>query len=231
MLGLKLTRSLIRGGGDRVETRMKSSIADLQAAFRDTNSPFHIPPGSRGPATPEEVPQNSTLVDQHNQFEELRKAREVMLQKGFDPHSFWEQKVVWGDLDSFQHVNNVKYVQFFESSRIKWLMSLGEELGGPQKAQDMIKGKGISFVLKSIAVQFRRPVTFPDTLLIGFKPEISTTDDPTLLPVTAGAYSLIQQAFVAYSNEMVVWYSHDEHRKCDPGDRIRDIVRSRVKTS
>lgn len=44
------------------------------------------------------------------------------------------------------------------------MMSLGEELGGPSKAQAMIKAQGISLILKSIDVQFRRPVTYPDTV-------------------------------------------------------------------
>lgn len=46
------------------------------------------------------------------------------------------------------------------------MISLGEELDGPQKGQDMMKGRGVSLILKSIAVQFRRPVTYPDTVSI-----------------------------------------------------------------
>lgn len=49
-------------------------------------------------------------------------------------------------------------------ARIQWMASLGEELGGPAKAQAMIKGQGISLILKSIEVQFRRPVIYPDTV-------------------------------------------------------------------
>lgn len=49
-------------------------------------------------------------------------------------------------------------------SRIHWMRSLGEELGGPEKAKAMISGKGVSLILKSIEVKFRRPVTYPDTV-------------------------------------------------------------------
>jgi hypothetical protein len=34
----------------------------------------------------------------------MREGREVLTQRGFDPDSFWEQPVVWGELDSFQYV-------------------------------------------------------------------------------------------------------------------------------
>lgn len=44
------------------------------------------------------------------------------------------------------------------------MMSLGNELGGPSKAEAMIKGMGVSLILKSIDVQFRKPVTYPDTV-------------------------------------------------------------------
>lgn len=89
---------------------------------------------------------------------------------------------------TFRHVNNVRYrkcfgtissvvegltasaVRFFESGRIKWMMSLGEELGGPEKAEAMIKGKGVSLILKSVSLNYIRPVTYPDTLLIAHKP-------------------------------------------------------------
>lgn len=44
------------------------------------------------------------------------------------------------------------------------MMSLGTELGGVERAKAMINGKGISLILKSVDVRFRRPVTFPDTV-------------------------------------------------------------------
>ena len=43
-------------------------------------------------------------------------------------------------------------------------MALGEEIGGPSKAQAMIAGQGVSLILKSFEIKFRRPVTFPDTV-------------------------------------------------------------------
>jgi len=41
---------------------------------------------------------------------------------------------------------------------------LGNRLGGPAKADAFLKGKGISLIMKSIEVKYRRPVTFPDTV-------------------------------------------------------------------
>ena len=51
-----------------------------------------------------------------------------------------------------------------EQARIKWMMSLGDELGGPERARAMINAQGISLILKSIEVQYKRIVTYPDTV-------------------------------------------------------------------
>lgn len=41
---------------------------------------------------------------------------------------------------------------------------MGDELGGPSRAKAMMNGQGISLILKSIELRFRRPVTYPDTV-------------------------------------------------------------------
>ncbi|KAF9016182.1 hypothetical protein BDZ89DRAFT_1022942, partial [Hymenopellis radicata] len=76
--------------------------------------------------------------------------------------------------------------------------------GGASAADSLIRGQGVSLILKSIQVQFRRPVTYPDT-------------DPSILHLRASAYSLNQRAFVAHTDEVVVWYDYDKLRKCVPG--------------
>ena len=41
---------------------------------------------------------------------------------------------------------------------------MGNELGGPSRGKAMMNGQGISLILKSIELQFKRPVTYPDTV-------------------------------------------------------------------
>ncbi|KAF5379518.1 hypothetical protein D9615_006504 [Tricholomella constricta] len=220
---LRCCRRTIPTSFNALRTRHKT-ISALQAAFRDPSSPFHIPPGTNGPASPDE-----------GTIDPLEEAQQKLMDAGFDPASFWEQRIVWGDQDSFQHVNNVRYIRFFESSRIKWMMSLGHELGGPSKAEAMIKGQGVSLILKSIDVRFRRPVTYPDTLLVGYRPKhpspSAETHDHATFNVTASAYSLSQRAIVATSNEALVWYDYDQLQKCDPGDKVRSVVWGRGNNS
>lgn len=53
---------------------------------------------------------------------------------------------------------------FYPKARIEWMMTLGNEMGGPKKAQAMVKGQGVSLILKSLSIKFKRPVAYPDTV-------------------------------------------------------------------
>lgn len=44
------------------------------------------------------------------------------------------------------------------------MVSVGNEIGGPAKAESMLKAKGVGFILKYIDVEYKRPVTYPDTV-------------------------------------------------------------------
>ena len=41
---------------------------------------------------------------------------------------------------------------------------MGDEIGGPSRGKAMLNGQGISLILKSIELRFKRPVTYPDTV-------------------------------------------------------------------
>ncbi|KAI0034471.1 hypothetical protein K488DRAFT_45408, partial [Vararia minispora EC-137] len=198
--------------------------------FNNPHSPYHIPPGTQGPEAPDDPP---PPIAAHS--------RAKLAGMGYDPTSFWEQPIVWGDHDAFQHVNNVRYVRFFESGRMQWISAVANELGGPEVAGKMLNAKGVSFILKSIEVKFRRPVTFPDTLLIAHKPlpwleqlaEVGTERAGPPLARTqfildAAAHSYAQDAVVATSSSVVTWYDYDTLRKCDPGDKLWAPVLARM---
>jgi hypothetical protein len=53
-------------------------------------------------------------------------------------------------------------------SRIQWMVSIGNELGGPAKAESMLQAKGVGFILQYIDCKYKRPVTFPDTVSFVF---------------------------------------------------------------
>ncbi|KAG2123478.1 Thioesterase/thiol ester dehydrase-isomerase [Suillus clintonianus] len=218
-------RVLLRSGrpGSLLQTAplSGSSIKSLQDAFRDPSSPFHIAPGETGPESPDapSSPPDPTPSQSNHPAavgSPAENAKAKLISMGYDAGSLWEQSIVWGHQDSFRHVNNAHYLRFIESGRMVWLVALGKALGGEERVKAMLAGQGVSLILKSASINFRRPVTFPDTLLIGHKPIISSSR--TQFTLNAVLYSYSQQAIVADSDSMLVWYDYDSLRKCNPGD-------------
>ncbi|MFQ6372826.1 acyl-CoA thioesterase [Shewanella sp. YIC-542] len=68
-------------------------------------------------------------------------------------------KVAWGDMDALQHVNNVAYFRYFEDARIEFF---NREF----PLTDMYQ-RGIGPVISENHASYRRPVVYPDTLLVG----------------------------------------------------------------
>ncbi len=76
-----------------------------------------------------------------------------------------EIPVLWGDMDAFQHVNNVTYFRYFESARIAYFERIG--------ALEFMKEKGLGPILGSARCRFKLPLTYPDTVRVGARvPEL-----------------------------------------------------------
>jgi hypothetical protein len=75
---------------------------DLRDKFKDPSSPFYLAPGEKGPESPDPVP--SPVTGQDNHESAAAEAKRKLIRMGYDPSVSSEQKVVWGDLDSFQCV-------------------------------------------------------------------------------------------------------------------------------
>ena len=67
--------------------------------------------------------------------------------------------VQWGDQDALGHVNNIIYFRWCESARIEYLRRLGVDAAG--------SGRAVGIILAAIGCDFRRPVTYPDTVHVG----------------------------------------------------------------
>ncbi len=80
-----------------------------------------------------------------------------------------EIPVAWGEMDAFQHVNNIVYFRYFETARIGCF----EQVGYTQLASELGQGP----ILASTDCRFRIPLTYPDTVTSGtYIGEIGETD-------------------------------------------------------
>jgi len=69
------------------------------------------------------------------------------------------QAVVWGDMDSYQHVNNVVYFRYFENARLEYFRQMGWF--------DYEERSGIGPILAATQARFRKALTYPDQISIG----------------------------------------------------------------
>lgn len=101
----------------------------------------------------------------------------------------FEQVVAWGDMDIFQHLNNVRYYEYAQSARVDNMTRAG------------VFGNGEHTVIVSTSCQYKHSVHFPDTLWIGVKvKKIGTTS----LTHEYLFFSTTQQKIVAIGESVVV---------------------------
>jgi acyl-CoA thioester hydrolase len=69
--------------------------------------------------------------------------------------------VQWGDQDAFGHVNNTIYFRWFESARIAYFERIG--------LNHLLEHEPIGPILASMSCDYRRQITYPDTVDIGMR--------------------------------------------------------------
>ncbi|MCG3153997.1 MAG: hypothetical protein DKINENOH_00588 [bacterium] len=67
--------------------------------------------------------------------------------------------VAWGEMDAFQHVNNIVYFRYFESARMAYFERIN--------FADPNQHGGVGPILAHTQCRYRKALTYPDTLAIG----------------------------------------------------------------
>jgi acyl-CoA thioester hydrolase len=103
--------------------------------------------------------------------------------------------VAWGDMDALRHVNNAVYARWLESARIALLVRLGVIATQADPS--------VGPILARQAIDFRRPVEFPDEVTIDVRvARIGNTS----LELRYRVRSHAQASIVAEGESIVVLY-------------------------
>lgn len=156
----------------------------------------------------------------------IGKAKEKLIKDGFHGPSIWPQIIAWGDHDQFQHVNNVHFSKFIESNRMLFFSLISQQMGA-ERHDDIVKGKGVGIILSSLAIRFKRPVLYPDTILVGRKPILPLTGGRFTIQTTL--FSIAQQAEVASAEESGVCYDYKALKKVDLPEDFRQALEDAAK--
>lgn len=208
-------------------------LQNLLAKFHDPQSPYYIPPGSKGPidendhstSKPPMDPKEVATYGSGKQYDQSRAdARKWFSSQGFDPRGTLEWPVAWGDCDMFQHVNNTHYVKWFEAARIQYI----ENIDLPNDdAKKLLSGKGTGVILKELSVKYKAPVTYSDTVYMACKPH-SVDQENARFGIATAFYSLKDNKVVATADCTIVMYNYDEQRKGSMSDTLRDALLRRT---
>jgi len=120
------------------------------------------------------------------------------------------QPVVWGDMDSYRHVNNVVYFRYLENARLEYFRRMGWFEFEDKTA--------IGPILAATSARFRRALTFPDDIAVAARVTEIREDRFSLEHVIVSA---TQQAVVTEGTGLVVVYHYGEGRKMPLPDELR----------
>ena len=125
------------------------------------------------------------------------------------------QEVVWGEMDSMGHVNNVQYVRYAESGRCNWMRNYAMSIDPKNKDRwlSMASSKGTGLILRSIKMDYKFPMTWPDHISVyhKFRSLPTETTDSIILDVLI--LSEARQRPAARALEDVVIYDYRKGKK------------------
>ena len=121
--------------------------------------------------------------------------------------------VAWGDMDAFQHVNNVTYFRWFEHVRIAYFEAVGWTAA-------MAEG-GVGPILAQTSCAFRAPLPYPDTVTLGAR-AVDLGDDRFTMRyrVVSGRLGTI----AAEGEGRIISYDYREGRKAPLPPAIRAAI-------
>jgi acyl-CoA thioester hydrolase len=118
--------------------------------------------------------------------------------------------VHWGEMDAYGHLNNTVFFRYFETARIAFL-----DRCGLLASYDRDR---VGAILHSTDCRFRRPLFYPDDLLVGAR-TLAVSDDRFTMGYRV--VSLSQDAVAADGTGIVVAYDYGVGRKVPLPDAVR----------
>jgi acyl-CoA thioester hydrolase len=121
-----------------------------------------------------------------------------------------ELPVVWGEMDSYRHVNNAVYFRYFEAARLDYFRRLDWFAYEEQT--------GIGPILHSTSARFRKPLTYPDTIWVAAR--VPTLEADRFIM----EYRLVSHKLAALAAEgtgTIVAYHYAQGKKVPIPDELR----------
>jgi len=123
--------------------------------------------------------------------------------------------VAWGDMDAFQHVNNVTYARWIETARVAYFTRIG--LMCP------LRPDGVGPIVARLAIDYERALFYPDTVRVDVTVRAIGR---TSLTMGYRIWSQGQDAEVATAEDVMVLIDYQAGKKAPVDDALRAAIRA-----
>jgi len=121
--------------------------------------------------------------------------------------------VAWGDMDAFQHLNNIVYFRYFESARISYFERI--------KFLEVMDRTGIGPILASTQCRYKIPLTYPDQVTVGAK--VDTIEQDRFIMKYA-VFSIKHGKLAASGEGVLVTFDYQANQKTLVPDEIKKNI-------
>jgi acyl-CoA thioester hydrolase len=124
-----------------------------------------------------------------------------------------EISVQWGEMDAFQHVNNVVYFRYFENARIAYFEKLD--------VIELMKSTWIGPILAATSCRFKAPLTYPDKVLVAAK--VTAIEEDRFM-MDYRVVSTKHQKLAAEGDGVIVTFNYRENKKVIVPEELRLMI-------
>jgi len=121
--------------------------------------------------------------------------------------------LAWGEMDAFQHVNNIVYFRYFESARMAYFERI--HFADPEI------NAGVGPILAHTQCRFRKALTYPDTISVGVRVAEIKADR---FVMELGIFSQRLQKIVAEGTAEIVAFDYRQNKKTPLPESVRKKI-------
>ncbi|KAF2470396.1 uncharacterized protein BDR25DRAFT_287301 [Lindgomyces ingoldianus] len=134
---------------------------------------------------------------------------------GKNRRGLYRHEVVWGEMDSMGHVNNVVYNRYAESARVNWALNFAHVLDPTHRAEwsGLLGPSGIGLILRSIRTDYKFPMKWPDHVTVLHKLRNRPESDTDHFILDVLILSELHRRPAARCVEDIVVYDYTKGRK------------------
>lgn len=122
------------------------------------------------------------------------------------------EPIRWGDMDAFQHVNNVQFFRYLESARVEYAMAV---------IRGEVKSEGENIILADIRCAFRRQLRWPGEIDVHTRTSRVGRTSFGLEQVVCNSAS---GEVVATADTVLVWFDFAAQKPAPVPDSLRTRI-------